>query len=178
MLTGFRLEFDSGDVFRATKDVQITHETQPLFLLDGQRNLVALFNEFIDQGGQPGRADSNYSAVYAGFGAGVHTIRVQFIQFEGATDTWGDSSASDSARSKLQELNHTITNERADSEAPAIFEAGEYSDSGKFSPIPVAIGETNLTFSAAEQSSHFDGTVTLYDAVDSGQAVDALTRGQ
>lgn len=176
-LDGFRLTMPDGTVFRATENVVINHNTQPLYPIDGLRTFVAIYNTYIDNGGQPGRADSNMSGVFLGFGAGVHTITVTFPGgWEGSTDTWGDSNAGDSAVSKLQTLNQAITNTKMDSTNVGEFETGEYSAGGKYSLIPVAFGELDLSFDPSEQSSVFSGTMTLYDAVDLAQAVDALQR--
>lgn len=183
-IDGFRLEFHDGTVFRATSNVIISHQTQPAFLLDGLRNFVTLYNTYIDGGGQPGQADSNYSAVFYGFGAGVHTVQIQFQEYKGDTSTWGSSSQNDEPLTKLDELNRVITTTRADSELPALLEVGEYNDpsnhsgisSSDHSPIPVAIGETDLTYTQEEQVSDFDGQITLYDAIDVAQSVDATER--
>lgn len=178
-LDGFKLTMPDGAVFRATEGVTITHSTQPLYPVDGLRTFVALYNTFLDNGGQPGRADSNMSGVFLGFGAGAHTITVEFPGgWEGSTDTWGDSASGDSAVSKLQELNEAITNTKMDSTNPGEFEAGEYSASGKFSLIPVAFGEMELSFNPSDQSSVFSGRLVLRDAVDLSQNVDSLNRGE
>lgn len=186
-IDGFRLDFNSGsgdDVFRASENVQVTHQTQPLFLIDGLRNAVKFYNDYIDDGGQPGRADSNYAALFEGFGAGVHTVEITFQMYEGSTDTWGDANDGDSPTTKMQVLNRKITTTRVTSDSPGLLEVGEYNNPDNFSgissslydPIPVALGEANLSFTPEEQVSDFTGSMTFYEAVDAGQAVDAIFR--
>jgi hypothetical protein len=177
VIDGFRLEFDNGDVFRAKSNVEITHQTTPIYLIDGFRNLQKLLGDFIDSGSTGDTAeDSDYKGVFAGFGAGVHTIRIQFIQFEGSSEQWGSSSAGDSALSKLQTLNHTITTTPSTSRFPAILSTGEYGAGGKYQPLAVALGETDLSFDAETQASGFSGTLELYDAVDLRNAVSSHKR--
>lgn len=176
-LDGFQLDLPNGDTFRASAGVAITHQTEPLFLIDGLRNFITLYNEFFDnQGGQPGSANSNFSGVFAGFGAGIHTIQVEFIQFEGNTESWGDAAAGDSAVTKLQELNRKITTVKTDSENPATLQVGEYATGENYNPLKVVIGSTDLTFDPGEQSSDFRGTVEFYESNDLGEAIDALNR--
>lgn len=177
MIDGFRLEFSNGDVFRAASNVQITHQTTPIYLIDGFRNLQKLIRDYIKSARTGDTAEnSDYKAVFAGFGAGVHTIRIQFRQFEGSTEQWGSSSAGDSAVSKLQTLNHTITTTPSTSRFPAILSTGEYGAGGKYKPLAVALGETDLSFDAESDASAFSGTLELYDAVDLRNAVSSHER--
>lgn len=180
-LTGMRLEFDDGTVFRTRKLNQISHDTTPLYKIDGFQTFITIYNNYIDQGGQDGRADSNMSGLFAGFGAGIHTVRIQFIKNKGDGETWGGSDTSeggDDILSILQTLNRAITTKRADSESPAILQVGEYSDSGKYNPIPVAIGETQLPLNPQdiEEVSVFTGSLEFYDSVDLTQAVSSVAR--
>lgn len=178
-IDGFKLTFSDGTVFRCTNEVTLSHETQPLYLLDGLRNFVTVFNTYIDSGGTPGKTDSNYAGVFAGFGAGIHQITVEFSQNEGTSDTWGDATpASDSATTLMQELNRKLTTTKADSTAPADLEVGEYNDTnGDYNPIPVALGETSLSFQIDDgQHSSFTGRMTFFDTVSMDGAVDAQVR--
>lgn len=175
-LDGFKLTFDDGTVFRATENVQISHQGTPLYPVDGLSNFVAIYNEFVASGEQ-NDGNSNMSGLFAGFGAGVHTIRVEFIGgWEGSTDTWWDSNQNDSAVSKLQTLNRALTTKRMDASAPGTLEVGEYNASGKFAGIKVALGEYDLSFDPEQQSSTFQGFVNFRDAVDLKQAVSAVAR--
>lgn len=176
-IDGFRLEFDDGTVFRATENVQFSHQGQSLYPIDGFSNFVAIYNNFFDVAGQDGRADSNYQAVFFGFGAGVHTIRVEFIGgWEGSTDTWWDSAAGDSAVSKLQTLNRALTTKRMDSESPGLLRVGEYEPSGKFDELPVALGEFDLSFDPEQHSSDFQGFINFRECIDLSRSNSAAAR--
>lgn len=176
-LDGFRLTFPDNTVFRATEGVAITHHAEPLYPIDGLRTFVTIYNEYLDSGGQAGRADSNMAGLFFGFGAGVHRMDVTFPGgWEGSTDTWGGSSSGDSPVSKLQTLNRAVTTTRMDSLNPAEFETGEYSTPGKYSPIPVAFGQMDLSFNPDEQTSTFQGQLQLWESIDLSRPVSANAR--
>lgn len=178
--TGFKLTFADGTVFQATENVVYNHEPTPLYPIDGLNNFVAIYNEFQDEGGQDGRADSNMAGLFFGFGAGVHMVTLSFLGgWEGSADTWWDSAADDSAISKLQTLNRALTTKRMDSFAPGELEVGEYNSGGKFNPIPVALGEGNsLRFDPEEHTSIFDAQLTLYECIDLTRSNSAAARNR
>lgn len=178
LLDGFRLEFDDGTVFRARENVVIDHNPSPNYFMDGFSNFAAIHNEWIQSGGQPGRADSNFGAIFFGFGAGVHIIRLTFVGgWEDSTDTWWDSNAGDSALSKLQTLNRALTTKRMDSFGPGLLQIGEYNPNGKYDAIPVALGDGNgLTFDPEQHTTIFDGQLELWECLDLTQPVSASAR--
>lgn len=178
-ISGFKLTFDDGTEFRCSSDVDVTHDGEMIYLLDGRSNLVALFNQFLDdQGGQPGRSDSNMSSVFAGFGAGVHTIDVSFTQAADTTDTWGAATSGDSTAVELRDrLVRALTTIRMDSQAVGLLEVGEFSSSGIYSAIPVTVVNFNVGVQVTEgRPSEAFGSITFGDSVDVNRAVDALER--
>lgn len=182
MIQGFKLTLDDSTVFRCSAEVDIQHNGESQFLLDGRNNLVALFNEFIDtDGGQPGRSDSNLSSIFLGFGAGVHTVEVTFVQAANTTDTWGDATSGNSTAPELRDrLVRALTTIRIDSDAVGLLEVGEYESgsSGLYNEIPVAALSWNvraLTISE-ERPSEVQGSITFADSIDLGQTIDALSQ--
>lgn len=174
-IKGVRLEFSDGTVFRAKSGVDVTFEGESLYAIDGFRTFTAIFNDHIDKGGSPGVADSNMGGVFAGFGAGIQRINIEFTQFEGSTDAWGDANSGDSANTKLQTLNRALTTKRMDSQNPGFLRTGEYEPNGKYDELPVAVYDWSFPLTT-DDTSAFQGRITLYEAKDLNEAVDALSR--
>lgn len=171
-LTGFKLTLPDSTVFRVSSEVSVSHGTQALFLVDGRQQFVTAIEQFFNNGGQPNKGDSLMQGIFAGVGAGIHTITVTFTQFEGSADNWGSAASGDGPVKKMQTLNREITTQNIGSQSPADLEVGEYSSSGTYDPIPVVISESDLTFEPAEQSSGFTGTLTFIEATDVTDAID------
>lgn len=174
MQQGFSLTFPDGTEFVAKRDISITYGTESQFVFSGLNNTVALFEEYLNAGGKTGRSNSKMSSVRIGSGAGIHRITISFFQFEGSDETWGDSNPGDSARSKLETLDRSITEDAPTTNDPAVYEGGEYSTSGKYDPIDVIIESSNLPYDVNENVSGFTGSITLLDSVDFQEAIDSL----
>lgn len=174
--TGFRLTFPGGATFVAKSDIEVSHQTETQWLFSGFDTTTAAFQNWFDSGGKSGRASSKMSTVREGIGAGVHRISIRFVQFEGSDESWGDADPEDSARTKLETLNRAITEDSPTSSNPATYQGGEYSASGKYAPIDVVIETADLPYDVGENASSFSGTLTLLDAVDLRENVDAQNR--
>lgn len=178
-LTGVKITFDDGTEYRAKEDIVVRHRATPLYKLDGQQNLVTIYNEFVSEGGDPNNQDTNYQGAFVGFGAGVHTIEIEIHSFKGSGENWGDADTSaggDEPITLMQTLLHDIVTKQADSSAPVTLEVGEFSASGKYDPIKAAIGDVNLPKDFRENPSTFRGTIEFFDAVDLQQAVSSAAR--
>lgn len=180
-IKGLKLTFNDGTVFRCSADVHVTHSGESIYLLDGRENLVALYNAFQDnQGGQEGRSDSNMSTVFAGFGAGVHTIEVSFIQVVGSGDQWGSIGSIDNSNTAVElrdRLARALTTIRMDSEAVGLLEVGEFSSGGIYDEIPVAALSWTLDHRVRDQeASQARGSITFGDSIDLKRAIDAAER--
>lgn len=179
-LDGVRLTFPDNRVFRITEELTVAHSGQPQWLVDGFRNLVTAYERYIDGGGAPGRSDSFYSAVFEGVGAGVGSITLEFSESVQSGNTWGDAASDATAREKADELRNAITEVRVTSSEPVIFEGGEFSPTGKFSPLTVVFGNWEIRAAFGEGESHamLTGNLELYDAINTGEPVDATARGE
>jgi hypothetical protein len=114
-------------------------------------------------GNDAGRAGFRLDA-----GGGAFVITVNFRGWEGSTNRWGDGSGEAKADAEgegvfrqLSVLMRYLNRGEYDSRGGATFEYGEYSSSGVYAPINVAPEEPQVSFSAEEQISTFDGSITL-----------------
>lgn len=178
-INGFQLDLSDGTTFRCSADVDVRHNGQALYPVDGLRQFVAIYNNYIDDdGGQPGRSDSNYSGVFLGFGAGVHLMDVTFEQVANTTDAWGDATSGSSTAVELRDrLVRALTTIPIGSFNVGLLQVGEFSDSGIYNQIPVAAREWNVEVAVRDgDPSLTRGTIQFASAVDLEQAVDANAR--
>ena len=101
-------------------------------------------------------------------GGGATVVDVSFRGFEGSTGQWGDGSGNAAADAtgenvfrQVSVLFQYLRTGTFDSRSPATLAWGEYSASGVYDPLDVSPEEPQLTFAADEQTSAFDGTITL-----------------
>jgi hypothetical protein len=101
-------------------------------------------------------------------GGGAFVVEVQFQNWEGSDGRWGDGSGDDKADAEgegvwrqLSVLSRYLNRGTFDSRGGAVLEWGEYSQSGVYAPIQVALEEPQVTFVAEEQTSAFDGSFSL-----------------
>jgi hypothetical protein len=123
------------------------------------------FSGLIDlfTGEQSGRAGFRLDA-----GGGAFVVDIQFKNWEGSTNRWGDGSGDDAADAEgegvfrqLSVLSRYLNRGTFDSRGGAELSWGEYSTSGEYNPIQVAVEEPQVTFVADEETSTFDGSFTL-----------------
>lgn len=180
MLKGIRLTFNDGTTYRAKENVDWEHDIEPLYKLDGRQNLVTIYNEFVNSGGDPNNFNSNFQGAFVGFGAGIHTINVDIYQFKGNGQSWGDADTTDGgdeATTLLHTLLHDILTKASDSKQPLKLEVGEFEDNGKYDAFKVALGKVTLPRGATEnQPSNFGGSIQFFDAVDLQQSLSAFHR--
>lgn len=177
---GFKLTLPDNTVFECTEQVDVTHQGETQFFVDGLSQVIGFWQNFIDGGGQDSKGDSNFQQVAVGVGAGLHTIEVQFTQYEGSSDTWGGlSTPLPVARTIQQELNRALTTARIDSTNIAELEVWQYdSEAGSHDPIPVVIQNWNLphTSTQSEDKSAITGTLTFIESSDLFDDVDSQQR--
>jgi len=182
-LGGFRLELPNGDVFRAPdNNINYSLRTETAYLIGDQsaggglvETSFVYASEFLDRsGGQSGKTDGINQSVVVGQ-KGVHRVDINFVEFEDHTATWGDASASDSAESKMSELDHALNQTGMSSRNVGILEIGEYhnqdvvgdsAEDGRFAPLPVSLGSADLRVDSTEQASTFDGNLVLTESAD------------
>jgi len=170
-LTGFRLTLPDDTVFRVTKDVQTTPEQTTQFLFNGGQNALALYEQYVDDGGQSGRADSLRQTTALGTGAGIRTIVAEGVQYQDSGDQWGSASPGDSAVTKRDIIDNAIATTRISSEQPAELEFGEYSGPGLFSPIPIAIQQFSAPLDATDEASSFGVRLECLEVADLQQTI-------
>ncbi|MFW5896257.1 MAG: hypothetical protein ACOCUA_02620 [archaeon] len=101
-------------------------------------------------------------------GGGAATYQISFNGFEGHAAQWGDGSDNPAADAsgegvwrQMSVWQRYLDRGTYDSTNAASLEWGEYSKGGVYDPISVAIEEPSATFAAEEETSVWDGTVTL-----------------
>lgn len=124
-------------------------------------NVGAAFD--LISGGDSGRAGFRLDA-----GGGALVVDISFRNYEGSSGRWGDGSSDDRADAEgegvfrqLSVFTRYLNKGTFDSREAGELEWGEYSSSGVYSPINVAPEEPQVTFAADEQTSTFDGSLTL-----------------
>lgn len=119
-------------------------------------------------------------------GGGVFKIDIEFTGYEGSTDQWGDSSTQGLSAthatgqapiSQASVLMKYLTAGEADSLTPATLAWGEYSSSGVYSAMDVAIEEPDVTVDYDDGDvSSFTGSLTCLSIADLSEAWDAQDR--
>jgi len=165
---GFSLEMPSGDTFAVTEQATVALQGEKQFFIDGLQQFTAFYEKFISDGG----GGSDMQSVAVGIGAGTKRFQITFTQYEGSTDSWGDSSSGDTARSKMDEFDQALSSEVVNSKTPATLATGEYSSSGKFSTKEVAPENWDFSLDPGEESSSFSGTLSLIEVIKLDQTID------
>jgi len=166
VLTGFELTLPAGKTFRVRSDTNIQTEQQTRYLFNGGSQALALFEQFFDDGGQEGRADGLRQSAYLGAGAGVHRIQLEGVQYQDSPDEWGDAAPGDPPAAKRDELNNALNTTRITSEKPATLAFGEYSQSGRFDALPVAIPQSTIGVDTRNERSSVTVQLECVEAAD------------
>jgi len=150
-----------GTTFVGTKNISVTESQQPFWLFDGAKRLRTL-------GEAAGLVESDTSQAFVGSGSRVRTFTVEFVQFEGSTDSWGDAASSDDVLVKLNEFGNELANADVDSTNPATLEYGEYTSGGTHSALTVVPGEVTLPaeFGVEQSATTARPTIQWLDAAD------------
>jgi len=169
-----QLTLPDGRVYRITSHVDATMEQTSQYLFNGAEQVGAVYEQYTERGGQSGRGDGLKQNVAVGSGGGQHVISVDALQYVDSEDQWGDSDPSDSAVSKRDELNHALNTTRISSDNPAVLELGEYSDGGRFGPLPVVMQQSTLGVSATDEGpSIVTVNLQMLEAADLSEPVDS-----
>jgi hypothetical protein len=158
-LNGVRMTFPGGKVFEASGNLSVTESQQPFYMVDGFQRIRTLAE-------QVGAVDSDTSQIALGNGARVRTWTIEFAQWEGNTESWGNASASDDVLVKLNELGSTLANAGLDSRNTVLLEYGDYTVGGPHGGKRVVPGEISLPaeFGAEGSPSTFRPTLEWRDA--------------
>jgi hypothetical protein len=170
-------EFPSGATFVARGVNSVAYRQQDLFFINGLEQFVAAYETFFNSGGKEGAPSSLKKQAFLGSGAGVTEITVDLSQWEGSTDEWGGVDAAASAQTKRDRWVKERGETPVDSRNLVRFSHGEYSEAGAYAPWEVVIAESDVSMDYANEGvSIFQDTVTMYDAVDLQENIDAQLR--
>jgi hypothetical protein len=177
MLEGFRLTFPDGTTFRAQSESSVTPEQDIRFLFDGLNNILALFEQYVANGGQGGdTADGLGQGVFLGSGARIQTFDVQFTRAVSSDAPWGDIDTNvdppPAPETFRDTLNRKVETTALDSDNPAVLEFGEYAAGADHKYGPKTVILSNLRFDPSlGQSSEVSGTLECIEASDAGQVI-------
>lgn len=149
--------------FDLSAGIEITPGIRTGDLVGGIGSQAAAIVDFVPNVGDSGRAGFNLD-----IGGGAATYEVAFSGYEGNNDPWGDGSNDNQADAsgegvfrQMSVLHRYLNRGTFDSRDAATLAWGDYSSSGAYSTISVTPEEPRMTFAAEEQTSVFDGTITL-----------------
>lgn len=165
MRNGFKLDLPSGETFVSTTEVETTLDQDVQFLFDGANQILALFEQYI-QNGPGGPGDGLGESAFLGSGARVQRITVEFERNIDSSESWGESSAGDPAVSQRDTLNRALETVSLDSTKTATLAWGEYSETGKYAPKDVVLEQSTLPSGLEQGASSFRGTLDFLEAAD------------
>lgn len=180
-------------VFHMYGDAEITESIRTGFVVGGRGSTVNGIVQSTLGTDQPMR-----KGVYVDLGGGQHTLEVQFIGWEGAQDTdgnslqWGSSASTTTVNAatatgaapttQMQVFINYLRHGTFGSISPARARFGEYSDgtygvsAGSMDDyLPVAIESPSFTRSAGENTT-YNGSLTLVEALTTSDALDAAAK--
>lgn len=151
--------------FHMRGNLSITPSIRTGYLLGGRGSTVNSVTSSLAGAGQ-----SKRQGFYLDLGGGARVVEVEFDQWEGSNDQWGDTGSSGSVTStdatgadpmtQLDVLMQYFAVAEIDSRNPAVLEYGEHHDNGLYDPLDVVIEGPQGTRSA-EDGSWFSGRMTF-----------------
>lgn len=161
-----KMTLPNGNVYEATGNISVTESQQPFWLFDGANRLRTL-------GESLGLLDSDTAQAYVGSGSRIRSWTVEFMQWEGSTDSWGNANNSDDIMVKLNELGQQLATADIDSTNPATLEFGEYTGGGDQIALTVVPGDVNLpvAFGPGESATTARPSIQWFDAADLTTAI-------
>jgi hypothetical protein len=87
---------------------------------------------------------SPFSSARRADSAPVHRITLHLGEWSGKSGTWGDLKETADREEKLQALAHAVRERSITRHRPAFFEHGEYSEEGRYGPLPVVVHDVQL----------------------------------
>ena len=190
----FRVSADVDDdgvqengVFELYGNLELTVGVRTGYLVGGQTGSTAnaIISDIV------GQQEANRRPFYLDLGGGARTVEARFRGWEGAEDDdgnpvqWGNTGNAGSPTkadatgadplTQIDVLMRYLTEAEIDSRNPATLEYGEYSTSGLYSPLDVAVEGPQFT-RAGDEGDWFDGTMTFITIGDLTAAIDLLTQ--
>lgn len=188
---------DNG-VFEMVGNLEVDNIVTPSFVVGGTgTTLHGIIQSSLDTvGGWVGVDDSlppqKRAGLHLDLGGGRHQYRLQFIGWDGATDsngnnlTWGDTSqpagtaangTGEDALRQMQVLGRYLQQGEYDSRAErARLKFGEYHPNGLYEDyLHVAVENANFNKRATEEHK-FDGALTVSETIHWNRALDTIKR--
>jgi hypothetical protein len=170
-------EFPSGATFVASGVNSVQIRQQDLFFINGLEQFVGLYQSFMNSNGKDGVTSSLKKQAFLGSGAGVTEITVDLSQWEGSTDEWGGVADGASAQTKRDRWVKERGDAAVDSRNLVRFSHGEFSEAGEYDPLEVVVPESTIGVDYQNDGINIlTGTVTMYDAIDLRESIDAQLR--
>jgi len=131
-----------------------------------------------------GKQDSGREGFRLDLGGGALIVEIEFDQWEGSPDQWGNTGDSSSATqtdatgakpaTQMEVLIEYLNRGEFDSRNPARLEYGEHHSDGLFSALDVVVEGPNMRRSAKD-GSWFSGTLTCISVQSVNDALDATS---
>lgn len=107
-------------------------------------------------------------------GMGRHVFTVDFRAITNSGERWGNTgdggtrgdATGEDVHAKAAVFDRYLATTTLDSFNPALLEIGEYSEEGRFGPVPVVPRNPNQRFASGESSSTIDGSVDWIETQD------------
>lgn len=165
-----------GSSYALHGNLEISAGVRTGYILDGSGStFTAIFKSLIESGNSLFSGADQRKGIYLDLGGGEHVVEIEFKGWEGSDLAFGGATGEDPI-TQVNELEHALVTTQIDSFRPAQLEYGEWSSSGKYNPIDVAVEGPRFTHSA-ENPSTFTGEMVCISVAtfDSGVYGDALS---
>lgn len=147
-----------GQSFEMSGNVEITGGVRTGYILDGSGStFTAVFQSLIESGNSIFGGMDQRKGIYLDLGGGERIVEIEFQGWQGSDTLWA-GAAGENPITQMNILERALVSTQIDSFRPATLEYGEFSSSGRFSPVEVAIEGPRLT-KTYESPSTFNGTM-------------------
>lgn len=170
---------DGTFVFSSQVRVETEVRTQEFFQSDGATaHALSSLIDFVSEGDG---GEGIRQEVSLDFGGGINAWTLDYQGATASSDRWGDSgnggtqtdATGEDIHAQMCVLDKYLNSTTIDSDNPAVLEVAEYSEAGRYDPISVVPENPNAVFDSQEQSSVFDGSITLVETADLREVYDA-----
>lgn len=167
-----------GRAYAMHGGISISAGVRTGYILDGSGStFTAIFQSLIESGNSLFSGIDQRKGIYLDLGGGEHIVEIEFQGWEGSDLAWGNSTGA-APITQVNELERQLVTTQVDSFRPATLEYGEWSSSGQYSPISVAVESPRFEHSA-DSPSTFTGemvciSVATFDSETYGDALSML----
>lgn len=142
-----------GDSFAMHGNISLSAGIRTGYILEGTGDTwTAIWKSLVEATDLP--VDWEFrEGIYLDLGGGAHVVEIEFKGWKGSNLAWGDGYSDADPITQLNVLEQKLVETQIDSFRPAILEYGEYSPSGMFEPLEVAVEGPRFTHSADDPST-------------------------